>query len=217
MISGRPSGNRPTTLSQASRDTVAHPAGGRARPAGSARACRGDRRKRRGRPPGRSPPRPGCWRTPPAPSAAGPAGASRSTSRAGNAAWSMAPWRLRWKLFTASAKDTPACIRHSSSKRVVKSAITSPIRGSSACRSNNGTLRRNSALSLQRARTSAKVQPNTLDKVTPCCAARRSRRRLSPAESWNARRRVRGWRMLSGAQANGRAGASGKRGRRSSQ
>ena len=135
----------------------------------------------------------------------------------GNAAWSMAPWRLRWKLFTASAKDTPACIRHSSSKRVVKSAITSPIRGSSACRSNNGTLRRNSALSLQRARTSAKVQPNTLDKVTPCCAARRSRRRLSPAESWNARRRVRGWRMLSGAQANGRAGASGKRGRRSSQ
>ncbi len=39
----------------------------------------------------------------------------------------------------------------------------------------------------------------------------------SPAESWNARRRVRGWRMLSGAQANGRAGASGKRGRRSSQ
>lgn len=43
------------------------------------------------------------------------------------------------------------------------------------------------------------------------------RRRLSPAESWNARRRVRGWRMLSGAQANGRAGASGKRGRRSSQ
>ncbi len=131
------------------------------------------------KPPGRSPPRPGCWRTHrrrawlalPARLAEHLQGGECGVvdGSGGGCAGSSSPPRRRTP---RPASGTP------SSNRVVKSAITSPIRGSSACRSNNGHVEEKFRAFAPARQDQREAQPNTLDKVTPCCAARRSRRRL---------------------------------------